>query len=166
MAKKQRKMPVKWSMYARKDNEVAQLLEEDGLSFKFHPTDSDTNAVESYDTNIMGKFVCRNEECKAKPWSSRQIAITIRMYPGNEYNARVYHQHCKHCKSLSQPILDASYAERVAYRLKKWSGIRVQPPPFKGKSGKPHKSDLCEGCKAGHCIAGNYLTDMFDGLRL
>jgi hypothetical protein len=49
---------------------------------------------------------------------------------------------------LSKPILDDSYVERVAYRLKKWCGVELERPEF------------CEGCKAGHCGEGRRI----DGL--
>ena len=39
----------------------------------------------------------------------------------------------------------------MAYRIKKWNGIEMEVPDFSGKKGAPHESDLCEGCKAGHC---------------
>jgi hypothetical protein len=105
--------------------------------------------------------------------TSHQIATTIRRYPRNRYNARVYHQRCKACsksnrnsKSNSssnlssnsspstpsvQPIVDDSYAERVAYRIKKWCGVRMEPPPFSGRARAPHRRDLCEGCRWGVC---------------
>ncbi|EJT68021.1 hypothetical protein GGTG_14401 [Gaeumannomyces tritici R3-111a-1] len=57
----------------------------------------------------------------------------------------------------SDPILDDSYGERVAYWLKKWSGVRVQAPQrSQRKNDKPHRSNLCEGCKAGHCKNGDW----------
>lgn len=55
--------------------------------------------------------------------------------------------------------MDGSYAERVAYRLKSWKGVRQERPPFKGKANRPHENKLCEGCKAGHCIKGGREVD-------
>lgn len=52
---------------------------------------------------------------------------------------------------ISKPILDDSYAERIAYRLRKWSGIELEPPGFSGQSKGPHEKKFCEGCKSGHC---------------
>jgi len=40
----------------------------------------------------MGRFKCLNEVCPKAGWASKMIAITIRMYPEQQYNARVYHQ--------------------------------------------------------------------------
>lgn len=73
------------------------------------------------------------------------------MYAGAKYNARVYHQSCKSCNTLSQPILDDSYADRIAYRIKKWNGVEMETPKHSGTSKGPHNEDLCEGCKEGHC---------------
>ncbi|RAH64694.1 3CxxC-type zinc finger protein [Aspergillus aculeatinus CBS 121060] len=136
-------------------SEVTALLEESDLDFRFHSKDDDF-ALKTYDTNIMGRFSCPNDECGSTGWSSKKIAITIRMYTGDKYNARVYHQRCQECKRLSQPILDDSYAERVAYRLKKWSGVEMEAPVYGGESNGPHIRSLCEGCKAGHCSEGKW----------
>ncbi|EFQ36638.1 hypothetical protein CGRA01v4_12197 [Colletotrichum graminicola] len=144
-----------WSLYSALHNDVLQLLQEDNLTFKFHNDDNDDNSRRDYDTNIMGQFACRNHACHANGWASKRIPVTIRMYDGQRYNARVYHQRCRQCNSLSRPTLDSSYAERVAYRLKVWCGIPMQPPNFVRKPAKkPHASELCEGCKAGHCREG------------
>lgn len=142
----------RWSMYPNLHERVPSLLQEDNLSLDFHNTDDNTSFTRDYDTHIMGRFNCRNPKCSSTGWSSKKISITIRMYHGARYNARVYHQRCQDCNGLSRPLLDkASYAERVAYRLKKWSGIEVDPPAFSGQEGSPHQAELCEGCKAGHC---------------
>ncbi|ORX98829.1 zinc-binding domain-domain-containing protein [Clohesyomyces aquaticus] len=147
-----RSKPIKkWSMYPSLDDEVSNLLREDNLVFTFHPNDEENTCLNGYDTNVMGRFACRNKNCTAV-WTSKQIAITIRRYPNERYNARVYHQSCKRCLMTFKPQLDhESYAERVAYRIKKWCGVKMEAPPFKGRSDGPHRSDLCEGCKQGRC---------------
>ncbi|KAF2111827.1 zinc-binding domain-containing protein [Lophiotrema nucula] len=137
-------------MYPSLHNDVSDRLREDNLSFSFYRNDDQTSCMNEYDTTIMGRFACRNEICMAV-WTSKQIAITIRRYPNERYNARVYHQSCKGCGTTTVPQLDHSYAERVAYRLKKWCGVQMEVPPFSGRSDGPHRSDLCEGCKQGHC---------------
>ncbi|KAI1437300.1 zinc-binding domain-containing protein [Xylaria sp. CBS 124048] len=159
MAKKQRRGPPKWSIWPTKHAEVQELLQAEGISFKFNPNDvdidTDDGQSKEYDTKIMGRFVCHNQNCATSGWASKHICITIRMYPGRQYNARVYHQHCKRCNGISAPILDDSYAERVAYRLKVWSGLQMVKPPFTSKkSNGPHEEELCEGCQAGHCMKG------------
>jgi hypothetical protein len=139
-------------MYPALHDSVSHLLEEDDLSFTFFAIDEDKGSIEEYDTNIMGRFKCLNEVCPKSGWASNIIAITIRMYPEQQYNARVYHQRCKGCGSLSQPFPDDSYAKRTAYRLKKWSGIEMDQPSYTVRgSERPHESALCEGCKHGHC---------------
>lgn len=69
---------------------------------------------------------------------------------------------------LSSPILDDSYAERVAYRLKKWCGVELERPKFSGQSKGPHEEEFCEGCKAGHCGGGQIdgLVDRFSNFSL
>ncbi len=141
-----------WSMYPLLHDSVSQLLEAENLSFTFFHRDSDKESIKEYDTNIMGRFKCLNKACPNSAWTSKMIAITIRMYPNQQYNARVYHQRCKDCQHLSQPLPDDSYAERIAYRLKKWSGVEMDLPSYTtGNDGRPHESHLCEGCKHGHC---------------
>lgn len=144
-----------WSMYPALHDGVSHLLEEDGLPFTFFEIDEDKGCIKQHDTNIMGRFRCLNRVCPKAIWTSKLIAITIRMYPGQQYNARVYHQRCKGCGSLSQPSPDDSYAERIAYRLKKWSNIDMPQPSYTaGNSERPHESALCEGCRHGHCRLG------------
>ena len=151
MPSKKSKPGRAWSMYPTLHDDVSSLLEEDNLHFDFYPHDNNKTCTKSYDTNIMGRFTCYNHACKSNGWSSKRIAITIRMYPGAQYNARVYNQRCQACNSLGEPRLDGSYADRVAYRLKKWCGIQMDQPNYSGKSKGPHQEDLCEGCKNGHC---------------
>lgn len=143
------------SMFPNLHNDVVGLLESSNLVFSFHNIDQ-PDCIQSYDTNIMGRFSCRNDNCLTKGWSSKIIAITIRQYTGNRYNVKVYHQRCKACNWLAKPNLDNSYAERVAYRLKRWSGVTVETPPFKARNvdRPPHIKILCEGCRAGHCKMG------------
>ena len=138
-------------MYPALHDKVSRAIEDDQLSFTFHKVDDASGCVNEYDTNIMGRFVCHNAGCDLSGWSSKMIAITIRMYPNDRYNARVYYQRCKGCNCLSRPFLDKSYTERVAYRLKKWSGVEMELPPYDGESRGPHHSNLCEGCRNGHC---------------
>ncbi len=144
----------KWSMYPSLHNDVLDLLREHDLFFQFYDEDDGKNCVNSYDTNIMGRFTCRNRSCPARVWTSKQVAITIREYSDERYNARVYYQSCKSCETPVEPELDHSYVQRVAYRIKKWCGVQMDVPPFSGQSEGPHRSDLCEGCKQGHCGMG------------
>lgn len=139
-------------MYPDLHQQVTDLLKKHRLSLKFHEIDNEASCIHDHDTHIMGRFDCRNPKCDSKGWSSKKIAITIRTFTGDKYNARVYHQRCQSCYQLSRPVLNkTTYAERVAYRLKKWNRIKVKPPPFVEKKGPPHQRELCEGCKTRHC---------------
>ncbi|KAI6714067.1 hypothetical protein B2J93_8621 [Marssonina coronariae] len=153
-----------WSMFPSLHEDVSPLLEAKGHPFTFHDADNDNDCIRSYDTSIMGRFHCGSPQCHAKVWSSKKIAITIRMYAGQRYNARVYHQRCQACRALSIPVLDDSYAGRVAYRLLKWRGVEQDRPEFAGESKGPHQMELCEGCKAGHCREGGQVDGLLDQL--
>lgn len=142
-----------WSLYPSLHDGVSNLLEEVDLDYEFYGIDDPATSKIEHDTTIMGKFRCYNKNCPSKGWGSRTIAITIRLYDGQKYNARVYFQRCESCNRLSKPTLDNSYAERIAYRIKRWNSVEVEEPHFSGRMEKgPHQSDLCEGCKAGHCM--------------
>lgn len=146
-----RSKPRPWSMHSELHGSVLSLLNEDGLWLGFYGVDDDINTIRNYDTNVMGQFLCRNPNCYSNGWPSKKIAITIRLYEGQKYNARIYHQRCLGCHQIGKPILDSSYEERVTYWLKKWNGVKVKRPIFSGRSKGPHNKALCEGCKAGHC---------------
>ncbi|KAH6878753.1 zinc-binding domain-containing protein [Alternaria rosae] len=105
-----------------------------------------------YTTCVMGKFTCENKACRKRQWSSTVVAIGIRRYPRNGYNAVVYNQHCNSCQWLGSFKLDEkSYVERIAYRLKNWAGVAVEQPLYGEKTRGPHESHLCEGCKVDDC---------------
>jgi hypothetical protein len=151
MARKTKTKPKSSSMFPTLHEDVAILLEDCGLDFSFHNIDEEVCRKDRV-TNVMGSFACRNPKCATKGWSSKLIPITIRLYDEQKYNARVYHQRCRACNWLAKPRLDESYAERIVYWLKKWSGIEVEKPHHDDKEGKgPHLKDLCEGCKVGRC---------------
>lgn len=144
-----------WSMYPKFHKHVQSELETEDLNFTYHQEDDNKACVKDYDTNVIGRFICRNKSCSSDGWASKVVAVTIRMYPDNEYNARVYHQRCRGCHSVARPILDKQcYAERVAYRLKKWKGKKVEQPFYEKKNTPPHEGKLCEGCKVGRCKQG------------
>ncbi|KAL2803112.1 zinc-binding domain-containing protein [Aspergillus granulosus] len=156
MPRKGRKAAKLWSLHPKLHDDVARLLDEEGLQLDFFDADDEETNVEERDTNVMGRFICQNSGCYSSGWSSKKIAITIRMYPRQRYNARVYHQRCRNCRAVGRLILDTGcYAERVTYWLKKWNGIEVQRPDYSSQSRGPHDSELCEGCKVGHCPNSN-----------
>ncbi|KAL2830314.1 zinc-binding domain-containing protein [Aspergillus cavernicola] len=147
--------PPSFSMYPALHTSVITLLleEEDPPlpNYTFNPTDTPQGSTKTHNTHIMGRFRCVNKSCASSGWGSKKIAITIRLYHGERYNARVWHQRCKACNWVSRPVLDHSYAERVAYRIKKWNGVQMEEVPYGGESKGPHNQGLCEGCKAGCC---------------
>ncbi|KAI2643202.1 zinc-binding domain-containing protein [Xylaria nigripes] len=159
MARRKHKSLGQWSMFPSKHDEVAEILETEGLTFRFNNEDKEDGYIRDWDTSIMGRFKCNNKRCTTDGWSSKKIAIWIRMYDHERYNARVFHQHCLGCYSMAKPILDESYAQRVAYRLMKWSGVQLESPGHSGASKGPHEKRHCEGCKAGHCKAGSLFDD-------
>ncbi|KAL4927546.1 3CxxC-type zinc finger protein [Aspergillus undulatus] len=148
--------PETYKMYGDLHISVQALLfDTSDLLFEFHPIDDDADAIESCNSNIMGRFTCSNNTCKKKGWGSKCIPIVIRLYERNRYNARVYYQRCAECDSLSEPELNErlkdSYTERVVCCLKRWSGEHVERPAYSRQSKGPHDQTRCEGCKAGHC---------------
>lgn len=53
-----------------------------------------------------------------------------------------------------------SYAERVVYWLKVWSGVPVPKVPKGKKRRIEHSVELCEGCRAGRCkVGGRFGSD-------
>ncbi|KAK3903720.1 zinc-binding domain-containing protein [Staphylotrichum tortipilum] len=120
----------------------------------FNHDASESEPVNDYNTNIMGRFECRNRKCHSAGWGSKKIAIRIRGFRDNGYDAVVFKQRCRTCEKLGVMRIDEnSYVERVAYRLKKWAGVYMETHEYHNgvQQGPPHESDLCEGCKAGYC---------------
>lgn len=153
--KSEKKEPL-WSMLPERHRDVLLLLKDCGLKFKFHNEDDSISCAEDWDTNVMGRFSCRNHDCPSRGWPSKAIAMTIRLYPNARYNARIYHQRCVRCNTPGRlEEVDESYTERVSYWLKRWSGVQVEAPQQSYKKTRaPHRKDLCEGCTAGHCKLG------------
>ena len=88
-------------MYPERHDDVANLLADDGLVMDFYRNDDPRSSVKEKDTTIMGRFQCDNPACKSNGWSSMKVAITIRLFQRQKYNARVYHQRCKSCNWVS-----------------------------------------------------------------
>lgn len=115
-----------------------------------HPT-------KEWETRVVGTFICTDKQCKVYKWTSGTIATNIRLYNKNKYNALVYNQRCRKCNSLGRMEIDRqTYIDRVSRRLKVWSNIPVEEIEIRERATPPHRSDKCEGCKAGHCLgSGN-----------
>lgn len=115
-------------------------------------SNNDRTADKEYTTHVVGKFRCMNEACGKGGWSSGKVAILIRGYEGNGYNAVVFNQRCKTCNTLGTLTLDEkSYVDRIAYRIQRWAGVEMEQPYYASKESLPHKQELCEGCKRGVC---------------
>jgi hypothetical protein len=105
-------------MYPSLHENVSLKLEEDNLHLDFNNNDDEESCVRDYDTNIVGRFRCHNDKCDLNGWSSKKVAISIRMYSDDRYNARVYYQRCKGCNRLSKPLLDDTYTEELRIVLR------------------------------------------------
>ncbi|KAK5989395.1 hypothetical protein PT974_10914 [Cladobotryum mycophilum] len=142
-------------MFPSLHQDVTNAVSDKISSIWFNQKRSGKAPENEHPTHVMGRFRCSNGACSSGGWASKKVAILIRGYPENGYNAVVFNQHCKACKELGILTLDEnSYVERIAYRLKKWAGVPMEPQPFSEKKGLPHKSELCEGCKQGYCQEG------------
>ncbi|KAJ1334005.1 3CxxC-type zinc finger protein [Microdochium nivale] len=108
---------------------------------------------QEYSTNIMGIFRCANNTCSVQGWGSKVVAIVIRGYTNDGYNAEVFKQRCQGCNQLGiLKLHEKSYIDRVTYRIKTWAGVKVERPPYNDKKKPiPHERELCEGCKHGYC---------------
>ncbi|KAK3843863.1 MAG: hypothetical protein J3R72DRAFT_506815 [Linnemannia gamsii] len=97
-------MPRSWSLYPELFESVDVHLKK---PFTFYNVDdAGLNALKEYDTFVSGVFLC-SERCSNRGWTSGKIAISIRLYDHDQYNACVHHQRCRGCHALSRPILDA-----------------------------------------------------------
>lgn len=130
---------------------VSSVVSDDIGSIWFNRQDGG-NFNNEYSSCVMGKFKCNNNSCPNNGWGSKKVAIRIRGYRNNGYNATVFNQRCESCTQLGIMTLDeTSYVERVSYRIKKWAGVSVEKQYYAPKDGLPHKRELCEGCKRGIC---------------
>lgn len=121
-----------------------------------HKGINDRSADREYTTHVMGSFKCINTACTTSGWSSKKVAIQIRGYTRNGYNAVVFNQRCRECKQLGTLSLDkGSYVDRIAYRVQRWAGIQVEQPVYTSQEGQPHRQELCEGCRRGICRQTN-----------
>ncbi|OAL38358.1 hypothetical protein AYO20_02417 [Fonsecaea nubica] len=150
-AKPKRKMKTSF-MYPALHDKVVKAVSHNVPSTWFCETNSDRDANNEWATHIKGRFRGRKNACCKDGWTSQKVAILIRGYMDNGYNAEVFNQRCRTCNQLGILILDKkSYVERVAYRIQVWAGIEMERPPYVSKPGKPHETEYCEGCKRGVC---------------
>ncbi|GKT51695.1 uncharacterized protein ColSpa_11876 [Colletotrichum spaethianum] len=158
-----RKKPVKPKATTRTSfkypclhKDVSKAVSDDLPSTWFNNKGTKESSINEYLTKVKGRFECINPNCSNTAWTSKTVAIVIRGYRKNGYDAVVFNQRCISCKELGIFTLDKqSYVERIAYRLKRWAGVETEQPVYAGKDGPPHQVDLCEGCKRGYCQKGN-----------
>ena len=156
MAKKELSKPKRETktsfMFPLLHQNVSDAVSDEIQSTWFNEKGSDKHCNNKYSTNVMGKFKCNNNSCSNRGWASKKVAILIRGYPKNGYDAVIFNQRCQSCNRLGAFTLDEnSYVERIAYRLKKWAGVWMEEQRYSEKVGPPHKRELCEGCKGGYC---------------
>ncbi|KAH6644459.1 zinc-binding domain-containing protein [Boeremia exigua] len=138
--------------YPELHQSVAEAVAPDISSTWFNENHRDRAFNNEYATCVKGRFVCDNKACRKHSWGSAVVAILIRGYSRNGYNVVVFSQRCKACDHLGDLTLDKeTYVARVAYRLKRWAGVMVEPPPFDNKTTPEHEEKFCEGCKMGIC---------------
>ena len=58
----------------------------------FNEKGRDKDANKTYSTHVMGRFECKNESCNTKVWTSKMVAIVIRRFTEQKYNAVVFNQ--------------------------------------------------------------------------
>lgn len=153
MAKKRSKRETRTSFtFPSLHQDVSDAVSDEITRTWFNENGNNENSNRNYTTHVMGKFKCKNYRCSNVIWSSKKVAILIRGYPRNGYDAIVFNQRCGSCNGLGSFTLDEdSYIQRITYRLKKWAGVRMEQQPSNGRRGPPHKEDLCEGCRQGYC---------------
>ncbi|KAH6860617.1 zinc-binding domain-containing protein [Alternaria rosae] len=151
MAKK-KGPPKPTRMYPSLHPDVALAVSEHMTPLPFNETNTSQGTNKSYSTFVIGEFRCHNNTCPTHAWTSGKVTILIRRYANGSYNAEVFKQRCRSCNRLGKLKLDnASYIDRVSYRLLAWSGVQQASRGYTEKYTPPHRKDLCEGCKRGIC---------------
>jgi hypothetical protein len=139
-------------MFPSLHQDVTNAVSDDIAWTWFQENDSDNDSNNKHSTHVMGTFRCNNYNCPSGGWASKKVAMLIRGYPKNGYNAVVFNQRCKVCNQLGTLLLNKeAYIDRVGYRLKKWAGVPVEQPYYDQKESLPHETLLCEGCRRGFC---------------
>lgn len=147
-----KKVPKCSRMFPSLHQNVADAVDEHIKDLRYHETNNEKGVSTQYSTFVMGQFRCYNRSCPKVVWTSGKVAISIRKYQDDSYNAEVFKQRCKACNQLGNLKMDQqSYIDRVSYRLLKWARVAVEQPVYELRKTPPHMVDLCEGCKRGIC---------------
>jgi len=151
MAKK-KAPPKPTRMFPSLHPDVSDAVSEHITPLPFNETNTNQGTNKTYSTSVMGEFRCHNNTCPTRAWTSGKVTILIRRYANGSYNAEVFNQRCRSCNRLGKLKLDnASYVDRVSYRLLAWGGVQQARREYMEKYTPPHRKDLCEGCKRGIC---------------
>jgi len=113
------------SMHSMLHDDVARLLLPHKLFFSLQNVDEDGMCIEEYDTNIMGQFACNNPNCRSGGWWSKKLQLQSACMT-EKSTTRECTTKAAEDDQLGQSTLDESYADRVAYRLKTWSGLPME----------------------------------------
>ncbi|QPC74683.1 hypothetical protein HYE68_005435 [Fusarium pseudograminearum] len=141
----------KSSMYPTLHEYIVRALGKK-LKYSFRDHNTKVDIKRQSDTTVIGKFECRRPNGHRHKWNSNCIAITIREYRDRSYNVLVYHQRCSKCLRPTRAEVDKHlYAERVAFYLKRWNGVKAKRVERHVSPNGDHMEKLCQGCKEGHC---------------
>lgn len=96
MTKKKSGKPVRGTsfMFPSLHQKIVKAVSDDKISTWFHRNNSNEGSNNEYSTYVMGRFKCNNNACSTDSWSSKMVAISIRGYSRNRYNAVVFNQRC------------------------------------------------------------------------
>ena len=96
-------------MFPSLHQDVLNAVSDDFISAWFHEQDSDRDSNNEYSTHVMGKFKCNDSTCSTHGWGSKKVAILIKGYPRNGYNAVVFNQRCKACNGLGMLVMERNH---------------------------------------------------------
>jgi hypothetical protein len=77
-------------MFPSLHEDVVDAVSYSMASIWFCESNSDRGANNKYTTHVMGKVRCMKGTCDINGWSSKKVAILIRGYAENGYNATVF----------------------------------------------------------------------------
>jgi hypothetical protein len=87
-------------MFLSLHQDVTNAVSNDIAWTWFPENDSDNDSNNKHSAHVMGRFRCNNYNSPSGGWASNKVAMLIRGYPENGYNAVVFNQRCKVCNQL------------------------------------------------------------------